>query len=211
MFIVVPALAGVAIGIAQSRTAGSPPPATTASDRESVATAPPGQAALIADITRVMTVGDAYRAIPHNRTPFDLTAARMEQEDVRYLDRLFALTDVALVERVQTQLWLQSRGKHGTLRENHPRILAHLNALDSPRRLRSVHALIVEAIQEQHQYLTMWLASGRADYFSSGAPLIRSSHVKPIEAYSKLRALYPAEAERIHQAFYDHLCALDFI
>ena len=100
----------------------------------------------------------------------------------------------------------QSRGTHGTVRKNRPRILVHLNALDSPRRLRSVHALIVEAIQEQHQYLTMWLASGRADYFSSEAALIRSSHVKLTEAY-----LYPAEADRTHQAFYDHLCALDFI
>jgi hypothetical protein len=211
MFGAFAAIAIVAIGIAHLRAKPSPPPATTANQRYFATPAPTGQEELLEDITQLMSVGEAYRAIPHSRTRFDLAAARMEAQEAVYLDRLFVLTDLAMVERVQTQLWLRSGGKHGSVQENHRRILVHLNALESPQRLRRVHTLVREAIEEQRQYLAMWLESGRANYFSPAAPLIRSSHVKLIEAYSKLRALYPAEGPRNHQAFYDHLCALDFI
>lgn len=71
--------------------------------------------------------------------------------------------------------------------------------------------MIREAIDEQHRYLSMWQESGQTGCFSPVAPLIRSSHGKLIAAYNDLMALYAQEGSHNRQAFFDHLCALDFI
>jgi len=201
----------VATGIAHFRSSSPTLPQAMLRESSPTAVTPAIHEESLDSITKSMSVGEAYRAIPHQRTPFDDQAARMEVADAAYLDRLFVLTDIAMVERVQSQLWLQSGGKQGSAQGNHRSILAHLNALESPDRLQRVHTLIREAIEEQHRYLSTWQASGRANYFSPSAPLILSSHGKLIGAYSELQALYPGEGAHNRQAFFDHLCALDFI
>lgn len=201
----------VALGIAHLRSGGSSVPQTSTQERH--VTSEPAQPAenQFVDVTQSMSVGDAYRAIPHQRTTFDRPAARMDASDARYLETLFELTDLAMVERVQRQLWLQSGGEHGSANENHREILAHIDSLELPKSLGRVHALTREAIDEQHRYLSMWRESGQTGYFSRAAPLIRSSHGKLIAAYNELLVLYSQEGAHNRQAFFDHLCALDFI
>ena len=201
----------VIIVVVQTRPGESPIPRATP-DRGSERVRTLGSTALqLEDVTQSMAVGDAYRAIPHQRTPFDPSVARMDISDARYLDTLFALTDLAMVERVQTQLRLQSGSRDGGADENYVKILAHLDSIESPQRLERVRSLIRNAIDEQRRYLAMWRESGDTGYFSPAAPLVRSSSGKLIAAYNDLMALYAQEGAHNRQAFFDHLCALDFI
>ena len=72
-------------------------------------------------------------------------------------------------------------------------------------------ALIFDAISEQRRYLKAWQDSGNPRYFDAQAPLVRSSHGKLIAAYNHLMRLFGEENPHNKQAFFDHLCALDFI
>ena len=163
------------------------------------------------DIAQEMSIDRAYRAIPHARTHFRPDSVRMEGADAAYLHALFSLTDVATVERVQTQIWLRTRGQRGEDAANHPRILAELDRLRAPGDLTRAHDLIRDAVDEQGRYLERWRESGEAQYFSAKDPLVRSAHTKLIDAYRLLMDRFPGESARTKQAFFDHLCALDFI
>lgn len=162
-------------------------------------------------IDQSMPVDAAYRAIPHARTPFQSNQTRMPAVQAEYLDALFALTDAGVVERVVVQRKLGA-GKHWTPdNSNYTAILQSITSLDTPEQLIPVEGLIFEAIQEQQQYLKGWRDSGSPRYFRSGAPLVQSSHRKLITAYQQLMRIYGAEGSHNRQAFFDHLCALDFI
>lgn len=201
----------VALGIAHLRSGGSSVLETSTNERLETSGSAPAPGNRFSDVRQSMTVGEAYREIPHQRTTFDRRAAQMDASDAHYLETLFELTDLAMVERVQRQLWLQSGGKHGSPEENHRKILAYIDSLESPKSLGRVHTLTRAAIDEQHRYLSMWQDSGQTGYFSRAAPLIRSSHSKLIAAYNELMVLYSREGGHNRQAFFDHLCSLDFI
>lgn len=47
--------------------------------------------------------------------------------------------------------------------------------------------------------------------FQAGSPLVRSSSGKLKQAYGKLMSRYPGQSQWIQDAFFDHLCALDFV
>ncbi len=164
-----------------------------------------------AELRQGMGVDEAYRAIPHERTQFLRQRAHMPDAEADYLDNLFALVDLAVVERVQTQRWMQSGGRRGEDRANHGAILRELKDLAVPDRLIAVHRLVVEAIGEQHDYFELWRSNQGVNRFDHRHPLIQGSHRKLIDVYNRLIRLYPSENGHNKKAFYDHLCALDFI
>ena len=47
-----------------------------------------------------LTVQEAYEAIPHRRTVFDYNTSLMSTQEKKYLSKVFNLTDLATVERV---------------------------------------------------------------------------------------------------------------
>lgn len=188
---------------------GAPEPAVSAAYAEAkrgAAEAEPPPA-----IWQDMAVAQAYGAIPHRRTAFRADRSNLSIEDARYLEALFALTDAGVVERVATrQALLRGAGGLGGP-SNYEAILQAVAALETPEKLRPVEGLIFDAIAEQRRYLAEWRASGSARFFDRGAPLVRSSHGKLIAAYERLMTLYAGEDRHNKQAFFDHLCALDFI
>lgn len=162
-------------------------------------------------IRQNMSIETAYRAIPHTRTPFRANQTRLPDEQADYLNALFTLTDSGVVERIVVQSKLGA-GKHWTPdKSNYTAILQAITSLDTPERLIPVEGLIFEAIQEQERYLKGWRESGNPRYFKSGDALVQSSHGKLITAYKKLMRIYGAEGSHNRQAFFNHLCALDFI
>ncbi len=163
-----------------------------------------------------MTVSEAYRAIPHRQTSFSKSQAKMSEDEKNYLARLFDLADQAMVARVETMLWFQSGGRRGESYENYTRrvdgVLAALAQSSVPRRLRGVHNLIAEAVVDQKAYFAKWHEMQDMERrFDPRSGAVRSSHQKLIKAYNTLMQLYPRESPHNQQAFYDHLCALDFI
>ena len=156
------------------------------------------------------TVEEAYRAIPHRRTVFDERAAKMAHEERDYLEQCFELVDAAIVERVRMLQWLKSAGKDGAKAAHYDAILAQLNALPVPERLRGVHELVIAGIQEQRQALAEW-ERDTLPMDLHQHPLVGSSSAKLRQAYQVLMQLYPEESTQNKDAIFDYLCALDFI
>lgn len=155
-------------------------------------------------------VDKAYRSIPHKQTTFNPAVAKMSEQDKMYLHKLFSIVDIAIIERVQTLLWYRTGGRRGENKQNYQQILAELDQLDVPDYLIQPHQLIKQAIQEQAQYFIN--LEGTTDFrFSARDSSVQSAHVKLINAYNQLMARFPQENKHNKTAFYDHLCALDFI
>ncbi|MEM7225196.1 MAG: hypothetical protein AAF495_19615 [Pseudomonadota bacterium] len=177
----------------------------TASSRQVALLAPAG------GFGHDLSVVDAYAAIPHRRTAFSERESTRSHGDARYLSALFAWTDLAVVERVTSQRALWSQQHSSLPASSYDAILEGLSSLETPRHLRPAQDLIESAISDQRAYFDEWQASGRRDYFKASHALVQSSHRKLIAAYKKLKAAYGDEPAHNKRAFFDHLCALDFI
>ena len=83
------------------------------------------------------------------------------------------------------------------------------------RKLISIE--LIESIKEQQEFFNAWEKARGTDKFElysknmANHPKVKSSHGKLLQTYYILKAAYPREDEQNLQAFYDHLCALDFI
>src|SRR5688572_20561341 len=75
-----------------------------------------------------ISVEDAYRAIPHRYTPFEPKSVKMNPRDAAFLQEFFRLLNLAIVERVHTQVWFQSNGKKGNPFPNYQRTTDNLVA-----------------------------------------------------------------------------------
>ena len=163
------------------------------------------------ELSLAMSVQYAYRAIPHQRTAFELTTSEKTTPEQVYLHLLFQLTDLAVIDRVQTQLWFESDGRRGRDARNSSEIIRRLQVLDAPRPLRKVQQLLTEAIHEQSLYFEYWRQHSDQYRLDANHHVIRSSHAKLLNAYQELMRIFPEETTHNRQAFFDHLCALDFI
>jgi hypothetical protein len=164
--------------------------------------------AYAAPIRQVMQVQEAYDAIPHKRQAFDATRADMPQDEAEYLQRFFALVDLAVVERVETLFWFTQ--KKGADNRNSEEILRQMQSLAVPGKLLKAHKLVVSAIEDQKAYFDAWRQKPQMR-FSSNDPRVQSSSSKLRQAYGLYMSLYPNERAYNKAAFYQHLCALDFI
>ena len=162
-------------------------------------------------LNQAFTVAEAYELIPHQRTSFSLASTAMDDSEAQQLAQFFKLTDGAVVERVAHQRALQAGALAETSFENYEIILSQITALTLPQALDEPKQLIVAAIEEQQAYFEGWRQSGDPQFYESTDPLIQSSHRKLIKAYQQIMRAYPHASEHNKTAFFDHLCALDFI
>ena len=179
--------------------------------------------ALFLNSAWALSIEEAYRAIPHKQTTFDSASAQMTHDEANYLHEFFSLVDLSMVERVQTLAWFHSNGDRGRpfghYRTQISDLLSRMRILKVPNTLKPVHKLVTEAIREQNGYFENWQHSmDRSEAFKyplgARGPLhknVTSSHNKLIQAYQILMKLYPEEIKHNQKAFFDHLCALDFI
>jgi hypothetical protein len=169
-----------------------------------------------------ISVEEAYRAIPHRYTPFESRSVKMSSTDAAVLQEFFRILNLAIVERVQAQAWFQSNGKRGVAFPNYQRstdgLIVQLEGLTIPESLKGVHRDVIDALKDQRAYFEEWqrtVRRGKPFRYPPGAsphhPRVLSSSQKLQQAYARLIQIYPQETERAKQAFFDHLCALDFI
>jgi len=169
-----------------------------------------------------MSVEEAYRAIPHRYTAFDTKSAKMDSKEAAWLASFFKLVNLTIVERVQTLTWFQSGGRQGSSFQNYQKnmggLLTQLAALPASENLEEIRQQVVTAIKDQRTYFEEWeKAITKKERFKyalgagSGHPRVLASSQKLQQAYARLMQLYPREEARNHQAFFDHLCALDFL
>jgi hypothetical protein len=149
-------------------------------------------------------IKEAYKAIPHAQTPFHVLQSNMSDTEARYVSRLLSLSELAMVERVEAM-------KNGPENAHYERdiadILKQLSSLETPQKLRAVYDHIYQAIQQQRSYFTLHNSRDKKQQ----KQLIQGSHHHLITAYNMLMKLYPNESKHNQRAFFDYLCALDFI
>jgi hypothetical protein len=169
-----------------------------------------------------MTVEEAYRAIPHRYTAFETKSAKMDPKEAACLESFFRLVNLAIIERVQTLTWFQSNGRQGSSLQSYRKrvgdLITQFGALAIPKNLEEVRLQVVEAINDQRAYFEEWeqaTTKKQPFKYALGAgprhPRVLASSQKLQQAYAQLVQIYPREGSRIQQAFFGHLCALDFI
>ena len=170
-----------------------------------------------------MTVEEAYAVMQHRHAELDVKSLGRPPAETAFLERLFRLIDLTIVEKVGTTLWFDSEGKKGIpfgrSKGRIDALIADLQALPAPAHLEEIRGLVVAAVTDQRTYFQSFQDSldGRQpggdepEAFRSRARLVKSSSGKLHAAYNRLLAVYPGIGQRNFDAFYDHLCVLDLL
>jgi len=180
-------------------------------------------AVLVSTSLPAMTVEEAYQEMQHRHASLDPTSRGFTREEAAYLSRLFELVDLAIVEKMQAWTWFQSEGRKGkAVQEYRGRVdslVAILDGLPAPDRLREVQRLLVEAIRDQRAFFETWneaLTVGAAgkdnrEVYRSRGLYLKSSSQKLHQVYGQLMSLFPDAGQQNFDAFYDHMCVLDLL
>lgn len=168
-----------------------------------------------------MTISQAYRNLPHQRTQFSATYAKMSEKETEYLEHLFFVTDLAFRERMVMLRAFNAQRGHLYIEVYNKEIsnlLGSFEFIDPPNQiLEQVERLVLGSISEQRKFFNIWYnARGTMQYKELQRSLasheyVQSSHQKLIQAYGVLQNNYTQEVPHNLQSFYDHLCALDFL
>jgi len=162
--------------------------------------------------SQAITVDEAYRAIPHNRTVFDAQLSALPAAQSKVLDQLFELCDRGVVLRVEGLQALQSNS--GDLRlvsSRYDALARDLSALAASAEIEPARALVLQAVRLHQQYfetIERAKAAGRSvEVAYRQNPVVKQASQKLISAYSVLMKSFPKEPSNNRQA----LCALDFL
>jgi len=159
-----------------------------------------------------MTVEEAYQEMQHRHA--SLTHLRGLQPGEAATCRLFELFDLASSRRCRPGPGSVEGRKGKSVQEYRNRVdslIAILDGLPPPERLREVKRLLVEAIREQRTYFETWnqalavAAAGRDDSEAqrSRGMYLKSSSQKLHQVYGQLMSLFPKAGQQNFDAFYD--------
>jgi len=137
---------------------------------------------LVCSSAHAMGIEQAYQLIPHQRTVFQLHKTNLPVSEAQQVARLLKLAEKAMVERV--------------------------NALKNGASKMGYQSRI--EVQQHRSFFELQNVSG-SNAKASRNQLIQSSHQHLLAAYGVLMHSYPEETKHNKQAFFDYLCALDFI
>tara|TARA_B100001989_G_scaffold240553_1_gene205717 strand:+ start:310 stop:918 length:609 start_codon:yes stop_codon:yes gene_type:complete len=168
-----------------------------------------------------MTIEESYSVLDKERIPFDREYTTIPAEEVQYLEHLFFITDLAFRERMEMM-------RHFHFKKSDLYIDSYLNNIDEfiasfdkkpapTNHLRKVEIDVISALRNHKNFFIKWHnAKGTSAYSRLQETYhqdhyVQKSHKQLLDAYLMLSTLYPDETEHNRQAFYQHLCALDFI
>jgi hypothetical protein len=162
-------------------------------------------------IYQSMSVAEAYRAIPHNQVTYRSSKSALKRVEAEYLEQVFSLVDLAVVERIVLLRNIQAKIPNPIRLENYDQILKRLMTISVPSGMNYFHHQIVAAIMEEKLYYQGLGEQPSISAVNQWHPLIRRSHRRLVASYQFLASRYPQESGSNQQAFFEHLCALDFI
>lgn len=162
-----------------------------------------------------MTVAEAYAAIPHNRTTFDAARSSLPRAQASELHTFFDLVDRAVVLRVVTMRAIESGAAREAVQalQGYDRLIAELAATAMAPDAAGIRDLVAGAVREQRRFLAAQAAAGggqRRLPITTAAD-VRNSSQKLQQAYGMLMQRFARETGPNKTAFFDHLCALDFL
>lgn len=162
---------------------------------------------LFATNSFALEIEQAYRLIPHQQTPFVLNQSRIPDGEAAKVARLLSLAELAMAARVGAMRAGPAKNDYFSKIDT---ILWQLNNLDTSQNLHQARLHILAAIQQHRGYFELH-GTDNDQVRVERNKLVQSSHRHLITAYNILMQLYPQETRHNKQAFFDYLCALDFI
>ena len=156
----------------------------------------------IANSAFAVSVEEAYRLIPHQRTIFQSASARMPTAERAYLVAFFSAIDQAIVAKVSAR-------RETTVAEAYRPVWKAWEQLNPPTALKGAQDKVKAAIMDQQAFLLE--IENKQSSWNMGHRKIRSSSANLREAYGELMRIYSSENASNKQAFFDYLCALDFV
>lgn len=153
-----------------------------------------------------ISVEEAYKSIPHKRTVFDPQTSKINAIEKDILLKSFALIEKSIVCKVDLGKSF-STGDYAKA-SCYPQIIGEWKKLSPIEPIKTYFLLVLESIQEHEKYFKRWQKEKKTPDYQLE---IQSSHGKLISAYNVLIAHYTQEPPHNKEAFFDYLCALDFI
>jgi len=175
----------------------------------------PGFGAAAPVTFEVRTVEEAYKSIPHRQTTYSASQSTLPPELSSFFERLFSLLDQGVIDRIRvSNLLLSGRTEKSQLAS----LADQVKSLQAPQSVLEIRDQIEQAMREQSDFLELWRDASEKgtpfNFFPRGKeihPKVRSGSQKLRAAYSIINSRFPMESQRNKDAFFDHLCALDFI
>ena len=162
-----------------------------------------------------VSVEEAYAAIPHQRTVFDGKASGLSRAQVASLQQLFALSDKGTVLRVEAMRAVRAANLQEVRRaiNDYRALIGSVNALNVPAEIKPVQQLVSQALQDHQRFFETRLEQDRtlAKRDLAFTPEVHRASQKLRSAYDLLMRAFPNEPAVNKTAFYDYLCALDFL
>ena len=149
-----------------------------------------------------LSVEEAYRLIPHQQTIFQPASARMPASERAYLAAFFSAIDQAIVAKVSAR-------RDTTVAQAYAPVWKAWEKLNPPASLKAIQDKVKASIIDQQAFLLE--IEKKQSSWNMSHPKVRSSSANLQGAYGDLMRLYPSENATNKQAFFDYLCALDFI
>jgi hypothetical protein len=164
---------------------------------------------------RAMTVEEAYAAIPHQRTTFDARTSKLPAAQVDSLQRLFALSDQGVILRIEGMRAHRSRNAAELTRvlQAYDALIENLGAQQFAAEVAPVRNLVVTALRDQKRFIASRPAGSMqfARNELAMTPDVKRASGNLHQAYGLLLKAFPGEAARNKAAFFDYLCALDYL
>jgi len=154
-----------------------------------------------------LEVDQAYRLIPHQRTVFELHQSNLPATEAQQVAKLLSLAEKAMVERVDAMV--NGAEKTGYLSRIDD-ILWQLEQLRVPEQVQAARDHVLQAVQQHRAFFELQNVTGNQAE-ASRQQLVQASSRHLRSAHQELMQTYPEETKHNQQAFFDYLCALDFI
>ncbi len=105
-----------------------------------------------------------------------------------------------------------SKPPQGTI-SSYKNVISKLSKLTVSKKVMPIKKKILNSMRLQVEYLESWSKAQKkkATAFNSGDSLVQEASKGLREAHSDLMRLFSNESEHNKTAFFDHLCALDFL
>ena len=163
-----------------------------------------------------MTVDQAYAQLKHRRTVFDASRTGASKVQVESLQRIFAYAELGTILKVRAYNahYHGDKAAYAAVLRDYDALIAITKGQAPPADVKQVHDLVAGAIAEQRAVLASSAAKPKEALSRASlarAPEVQKVHRDLIQAYNVLIAKFPKEPQVNRDAFYDYLCALDFL
>jgi hypothetical protein len=157
-----------------------------------------------------LTPEAAYKMIPHERTVFAIKDSPLDLDIKADLDLLLRTADVTVALRVKLMTEFNAGNMNSPIISIYDEILNIIQTVNNSK-IDQFKQTLITAILEQKSFFMDWKVDTAKVKNLQSNKHVQSASAKLHSAYSILLSLSPQDTPQNKQAFYNYLCALDFL